>query len=113
MDHDDGAVWRDSVLWKAPHRPKKCSDEKSVTTLSRSERGAAYAHARLRKDRPDIHARVLAGEISPHAAMVEAGFRKRVVRKKASRVEREIKRIADMTKAERRELWRYLQKEFG
>jgi hypothetical protein len=38
---------------------------------------AAYAHRRLRKDRPDLHARVLAGEISPHAAMVQAGFRKR------------------------------------
>jgi hypothetical protein len=28
--------------------------------------------ARLRKDRPDIHARVLAGELSPHAGMIEA-----------------------------------------
>lgn len=37
---------------------------------------AAYAHARLRKDRPDIHARVLNGEISPHAGMIEAGYRK-------------------------------------
>jgi len=32
---------------------------------------------RLRKDRPDIHARVLAGELSPYAGMIEAGFRKR------------------------------------
>ena len=32
---------------------------------------------RLRKDRPDIHARVLAGELSLYAGMVEAGFRKR------------------------------------
>jgi hypothetical protein len=30
---------------------------------------------RLRKDRPDIHVRVLNGEISAHAGMVEAGFR--------------------------------------
>ena len=35
------------------------------------------AHRRLRKDRPDIHARVLAGEISAHAGMIEAGFRKK------------------------------------
>jgi hypothetical protein len=32
---------------------------------------------RLEKDRPDIHARVLNGEISGYAGMVEAGFRKR------------------------------------
>jgi hypothetical protein len=38
---------------------------------------------RLRKDRPDIHARVLAGELSPHASMIEAGFRKQPVRNKA------------------------------
>lgn len=34
---------------------------------------------RLRKDAPELHARVLAGEISPHGAMVEAGFRKRTM----------------------------------
>jgi hypothetical protein len=38
---------------------------------------AAAAMRRLRKDRPGIHARVLAGEMSAHAGMVEAGFRKR------------------------------------
>ncbi len=32
---------------------------------------------RLRKDAPEVHSRVLSGEISPHAGMVEAGFRKR------------------------------------
>lgn len=31
---------------------------------------------RLRKDRPDILEKVLAGELSPHAAMIEAGFRR-------------------------------------
>lgn len=39
-----------------------------------SERAALR---RLRKDRPDLHAAVLAGEKSAHAAMVEAGFRPR------------------------------------
>jgi hypothetical protein len=42
---------------------------------------------RLRKDRPDIHARVLAGEITAHAGMIEAGFRKKAPSKKRSRVE--------------------------
>lgn len=32
---------------------------------------------RLRKDRPDLHAEVLAGALSTHAAMVKAGFRRR------------------------------------
>jgi hypothetical protein len=30
---------------------------------------------RLRKDRPDLHAKVVAKELTPHRAMVEAGFR--------------------------------------
>lgn len=34
----------------------------------------AYALRRLRIHRPDIHARVLAGELSPHRGMIEAGF---------------------------------------
>lgn len=34
---------------------------------------------RLRKDRPDLHQRVLAGELSAHAAMVEAGFRTKTI----------------------------------
>ena len=38
-----------------------------------------YALRRLRTQRPDLHARVLAGDLSPHGAMVEAGFRRRTV----------------------------------
>ncbi len=38
---------------------------------------------RLRKDAPALHSRVLAGELSPHAAMIEAGFRKRTITIKA------------------------------
>lgn len=34
-----------------------------------------YALRKLGRDAPELHARVLAGDISPHAAMVEAGFR--------------------------------------
>jgi len=41
-----------------------------------------YAHRKLREDRPDIHQRVLDGELSPHAGMIEAGFRKKRERKK-------------------------------
>lgn len=37
------------------------------------------AHRRLSDQAPELHARVLAGELSPHAAMVEAGFRRRTI----------------------------------
>jgi hypothetical protein len=33
---------------------------------------AAAAHRRLRAQRPDLHARVLAGELTAHAAMARA-----------------------------------------
>jgi hypothetical protein len=44
---------------------------------------AAAALRRLDKDRPDLHKRVLAGEMSANAAMVEASFRKKPKRKPA------------------------------
>ena len=37
---------------------------------------AQQALRRLHDQRPDLHARVLARQLSPHAAMVEAGFRR-------------------------------------
>lgn len=36
-----------------------------------------YALKRLKRDRPDLAARVVAGELTPNAAAIEAGFRKR------------------------------------
>jgi hypothetical protein len=36
---------------------------------------SAAALRRLRKDRPDLHAEVMAGEQSANAAAIEAGFR--------------------------------------
>lgn len=47
----------------------------------------AAALRRLRKDRPDIHQRVLDAEITAHAGMVEAGFRKKPASKKLTMVE--------------------------
>lgn len=35
-----------------------------------------YTVRRLAKNRPDIHAKVIAGELTPNAAAIEAGFRK-------------------------------------
>jgi hypothetical protein len=39
----------------------------------------AAALRRLRKDKPELHADVLAGRLSAHAAMVQAGFRPKTV----------------------------------
>lgn len=44
---------------------------------SSDDRG--YALRRLRKDRPDLHAQVIEKKLSPHAAMVEAGFRPKTI----------------------------------
>lgn len=38
-----------------------------------------YALRRLARDRPDLHARVIVGEITPHGAMVEAGFARKLI----------------------------------
>jgi hypothetical protein len=65
---------------------------------------AAAAHRRLRKDRPDLHARVLAGELSANAAMIEAGFRKRAVRKTPTPFERILKLLPTLTPIECRQL---------
>jgi hypothetical protein len=46
-----------------------------------SGNSAAAALRRLERHRPDLLDRVLAGEVSAHAAMVEAGFRKRSLRR--------------------------------
>jgi hypothetical protein len=41
--------------------------------------GRTYALRRLRKDRPDLHEQVVNGDKTPHAAMIEAGFRKKTM----------------------------------
>jgi hypothetical protein len=67
---------------KEPHRPnKRYTKEKDVTLKDRGNANT-YAIAKLRKDAPAIHARVLAGEFSAHAGMIEAGFRKKAPSRK-------------------------------
>jgi hypothetical protein len=46
-------------------------------TSVRGTGNAAYTIARLRRDRPDLAARVLSGELSPNAAAIQAGFRRK------------------------------------
>jgi hypothetical protein len=60
---------------------RKVGSNTAVDNINTRPDGTARDAAlrRLRKDRPDLHAEVLAGEKSPHAAMVEAGFRIRTI----------------------------------
>jgi len=55
-----------------------------------NQRGSSadYALRRLRKDAPELHAEVLAGKLSAHAAMVKAGFRPRTFTVRADNPER-------------------------
>ena len=62
------------------------SDGKAPTGTSKTT-----ALRRLRKDRPDLHKQVITGDISPHAAMVEAGFRRRTVTVPADNAQKAVK----------------------
>ena len=53
------------------------SEVEAIDTNDGRGNTSTYALRKLRKSRPDLHADVLEGALSPHAAMVEAGFRKR------------------------------------
>jgi hypothetical protein len=52
-----------------------------IISLATNQHGTSRQHAlrKLRKSRPDLHAKVLKGKLSPHAAMIEAGFRKKTM----------------------------------
>lgn len=72
-----------------PPQPGRRTDlsnnkENDVSEVKNKKTGnsAEAALRKLRKDRPDIHARVLAGELSAHAGMIEAGFRKKAPSRK-------------------------------
>jgi hypothetical protein len=58
------------------------TEKRGINKVRPDGTSAAAAHRRLRKDRPDLHARVLAGELSPNTAMIEAGFRKKAKSRK-------------------------------
>jgi hypothetical protein len=72
-----------------------------------------YALRRLDKDRPDIYARVITGEITAHAGMIEAGFRKRPPSQKKSPLGRALALIEQMTAADQQVIWRKLHQRCG
>jgi hypothetical protein len=59
-------------------RPPKTFDtsDGDVKGFAPTGNSVSYALQKLRDERPDLHSRVLAGELTANAAMVEAGFRK-------------------------------------
>jgi hypothetical protein len=62
-------------------RPAKARNEPDVIMFVRRSRqyGTSWQDTvdRLRRDRPDLAERVMRGELSAHAAAIEAGFRKK------------------------------------
>jgi len=52
--------------------------DQALYNIQPTETGTSEVRAlrRLRKDRPDLHSQVLAGDLSAHKAMVDAGFRR-------------------------------------
>jgi hypothetical protein len=66
----------DQAVQKPDGKPSKTGN--IVTSLGRPEGNSRdKALRRLREHRPDLHAQVVASELSAHAAMIEAGFRPR------------------------------------
>jgi hypothetical protein len=61
--------------------------------------GRAYTEARLRRDRPDLAARVRSGELSANAAAIEAGFRKQ-----ATPIQKMLRWVPDLTEDEWQQL---------
>lgn len=72
-----------------------------------------YALRKLRKDAPELHAEVLAGRLSAHAAMVKAGFRPRTftVRPEPKSAARTLRK--HMTREQLLELARLLMEQEG
>src|SRR5262249_54816374 len=66
-----------NVMVDQPETPKPPPQGDSpAPQRARQGNTVPYAHRRLFRDRPDLFERVRQGELSAHAAMVEAGFRK-------------------------------------
>lgn len=76
LDESDRAQQR-------PHGGDRVSEESKIDNVQLAPtptgNSSKAALRRLRKDRPDLHQDVIAGKITPHAAMVNAGFRPKTV----------------------------------
>jgi hypothetical protein len=74
--HSVATNWLDKITTKQGGARTDLVD--NINEVSRPDGTSQRAgFRRLRKDRPDLHRRVDEGEMTVHAAMIEAGFRKR------------------------------------
>lgn len=65
---------------RPPHRPSISDNNGNTYERERPVGNTAdYALRKLRTDAPELHRQVLDGALSPHAAMVEAGFRRKTI----------------------------------
>lgn len=102
----------DRANLRGPGRPKAEILDNPETDIQgfRAPTGtsAEAALRRLRKDRPDIHARVLAGELTANAGMIEAGFRKPGKSRRLTTLDKILKLVPQLTNSERVELIEHL-----
>lgn len=69
-------VARDAVD-AAAQRPPSLHALDNIQGSAPTGTSTERALRKLRKDAPDLHAKVLAGEVTPNAAMIRAGFRRK------------------------------------
>lgn len=65
------------ALRSGPGRPRKDEKRDGITISQSRGTSGVYITARLKRDRPDLAERVEAGEMTAHAAAIEAGFREK------------------------------------
>jgi hypothetical protein len=70
-DDIDATDLIDKAVRNPDGRPKKTV---SIRNSKRGKRPVGTTRDHALRHRPDLQARVLAGELSPHRAMIEAGF---------------------------------------
>lgn len=99
----------DRVLQRQVGHPREIVD--NINNSEGRPSGTSQAHAlrRLRKDAPELHAEVIAGRLSAHAAMVKAGFRARTISVPVERPDRVAAALRrHMTQEQLEELVRHL-----
>jgi hypothetical protein len=89
---------------KAAYEAHLSSVAPKIVSGTERMRGFEYYLYRLRKDRPDLHSRVLAGELSAGAGMIEAGFRKSRPSKRKTPLQRVLRMIEKLFDEDRRQL---------
>jgi hypothetical protein len=62
----------DKVMKRKRGRPSKAENVNNVNVSRPLGNTRQRALRQLRESRPDLHAKVLKGKLSPHAAMIEA-----------------------------------------